>query len=65
MVPPGNSYCNNVCPGLSRGINLAWTLLSMCNLPFFNLPYLLQGQGVVGHKKEQEEDLGIWHNTWI
>ena len=51
-VPPGYSNCNNVCPELSRGINLAWTLLSMYNLPFFNLPYLLQGQGVVEHRKE-------------
>lgn len=64
-VPPGYSNCNNVCPELSRGISLAWTLLGMYNLPFFNLPYLLQGQGVAEHRKEKEEDLGIWHNTWI
>lgn len=58
-VPPGYSYCNNVCPELSRGISLAWALLSMHNLPFFNLPYLVQGQGVVEDRKEQEENLGM------
>ena len=55
MVARGNSYGNNVCPKLSRRICLAWTLLSMCNLPFLNLTYLLQEQGVVERRKEEED----------
>lgn len=54
MVPHGNSYCNNVCPMWGKGINLAWTLLGVCNLPFFYLPYLLQRQGVIELRKKRQ-----------
>lgn len=61
MVLYGNFYCNNVCPVWGIGINEAWTLLGLCNLPFFDLPYLTPKVGV---GRTQKKGLRCMAWTW-